>query len=90
MDGAPDLRQERLYMCTDCNLAFYGENGEAEWQWHLKQHQPYKCDLCDESFEQKRKYFLFCFLSHLLRSCVHSFVHQSVNIYIEVKFSRHQ
>ena len=55
MEGAPDLRQERLYMCTDCNLAFYGENGEAEWQWHLKQHQPYKCDLCSESFEQKRK-----------------------------------
>lgn len=54
MEGAPDLRQERLYMCTDCNLAFYGENGEAEWQWHLKQHQPFKCDLCSESFSQKQ------------------------------------
>lgn len=45
--------QDRLYMCTDCNLAFYGEQGEQEWQWHLRQHKPFKCDLCSEAFEQK-------------------------------------
>ncbi|XP_045166753.2 zinc finger protein 93-like isoform X2 [Mercenaria mercenaria] len=45
--------QERLYMCTDCNLAFYGEQGEQEWQWHLKQHKPFKCDLCSEAYEDK-------------------------------------
>lgn len=42
-------------MCTDCNLAFYGEQGEQDWQWHLRQHKPFKCDLCSESFEQKGK-----------------------------------
>lgn len=45
--------QERLYMCTDCNLAFYGAQGEQEWQWHLKQHKPFKCDLCSEAYEDK-------------------------------------
>lgn len=45
--------QERLFMCTDCNLAFYGEQGEQEWQWHLKQHKPFKCDLCSEAYEDK-------------------------------------
>ncbi|XP_060566669.1 gastrula zinc finger protein XlCGF57.1-like [Ruditapes philippinarum] len=45
--------QERLYMCTDCNLAFYGEQGEQEWHWHLKQHKPFKCDLCSEAYEDR-------------------------------------
>lgn len=44
-------------MCTDCNLAFYGEQGEQEWQWHLKQHKPFKCDLCTEAYEDKGKQF---------------------------------
>ncbi|WAR25515.1 ZN546-like protein [Mya arenaria] len=45
--------QERLYMCTDCNLGFYGERGEEEWRWHLRQHRPHKCDLCSEAFMEK-------------------------------------
>ncbi|KAH3727517.1 zinc finger protein 271-like [Dreissena polymorpha] len=45
--------QERLYMCTDCNLAFYGEHGEQEWHWHLRQHKAFKCELCSEGFGDK-------------------------------------
>jgi hypothetical protein len=53
-------------MCTDCNLAFYGEQGEQEWHWHLKQHKPFKCDLCSEAYEDRGKKYV----QYLIHVCM--------------------